>query len=358
MKGFRAVAWFAAILFLPLSAVLADVIVTTDGERIECEITDQSKYKIKYLDRAGKRKSISAKKVASVEEGEPSWKEFDRRWAEVGDSIEAMIELASFASEHDLDERSGDAWDAIFKIDPDHAGARAAAGYVKDEKGKWITRAEHEKRELAKKIAKMPSFKGGNNPTTIGGESVVVVPPKGYNKNKSYPCVFLFHGNGDNAAYFLQWFIGGQQDPTYILISFENHQGFQQIKNVLPVLDEFVNYDKTRLYAIGFSGGSYTAAAAPFTFKDTFAAVAFGGGGLGGGGGRIPEAGKNAHGNYVWCGRQDPNHFPIAEESVTTLRDKGYDVVWKPFNGGHTDKAPGMIKEIFQYFGKFKLNLD
>ena len=66
------------------------------------------------------------------------------------------------------------------------------------------------------------------------------------------------------------------------------------------------------------------------------------------------EADEYAHGNIVWCGTGDVNHYPIAQKAVKILKEKGYDVVWKSFGGGHTDVPGGLIKEVFAYFDKHK----
>jgi predicted esterase len=350
----------AALLLLVSSAVVfADIIVLKSGEEIEGVVVRETKSTVFYTDKDDKKQKVRARDVAEIKKQETPWQEFDRRLGELADDDSAgRLELATFGREHDLEERAAEVLEAIFKIDPDNEEARAAGGFVKDDKGKWITEKELEERKMREKAAKMPNLKSGNNDMTIAGEKVVIVPPKGYNKMKSYPCVFVFHGNGDTAANFLSWFVG-KPDPNYLVVAFEQHQGNgSQMKAVLPVLDEYINYDKTRLYALGMSGGAGTAAFAPFWHKNTFAAVAFGAGGMNSGYDMhpmIPDAPENPHGSYIWAGHGDPNHFKIAEGNMKALKDRGYPVEWKPFSGGHTDKAPNMMKEIWAYFGRHQL---
>ncbi|NLW85931.1 MAG: hypothetical protein GXY38_03570 [Planctomycetes bacterium] len=129
--------WFL-LLLTPLA--MADTLITTDGRVFTGTITDEqdtvrvdTDLGVVRLDRSEVREIISQEDPRA---------ELQRRLAELPDNvIEAIVELAQWASSKGLDDQARDLYQRVISIEPSNVTARQALGYVLIQ-GSWLTLSE------------------------------------------------------------------------------------------------------------------------------------------------------------------------------------------------------------------------
>lgn len=140
----------AALVFLAVPAVSADIVILKNGKRLEGRVEDAGDSVLIHL-RHGSVK-IRRDRIESIVKKKTALDEFHEK----AEALEAQaaagkldgparaglwFELAAWAQEQDLPRSRLDALQQTIAADPDHAKAREALGYVRFD-GRWVTGAE------------------------------------------------------------------------------------------------------------------------------------------------------------------------------------------------------------------------
>lgn len=129
-----AIAWLA-ILALAASAV-GDRVVLNDGRTFEGAVTE-SEGKI-VIEHAYGTISFPLSEVAGIERGPTLVERFEMQLALIArNDPEALFELARWAGNNALPNRSKELLGEVLELDGDHASARRLLGYVRAD-GKWL----------------------------------------------------------------------------------------------------------------------------------------------------------------------------------------------------------------------------
>ncbi len=169
MRSTLSIACLALCLPLLAQGSLGDVIQLKTG-RLEGEILEKSNGQLRIRTTTGIVTTIDEADILSIEQRDTPHQVYETMAAKLSpDDAGGHFGLAMWCRDHQLNDEMKEELAAALKSDPDHAGARAALGHVKTDKGwmtqedamrakgmvlvdgQWITKEEAEKRELAGK---------------------------------------------------------------------------------------------------------------------------------------------------------------------------------------------------------------
>src|SRR5262249_7945523 len=130
-----------ALLILALAAgpALADTVITTDGRRLEGNVTERNG-KIVVSPKKGIEIILDKSEIEKIEAGPTLKDDLTKKKADLvpGDP-EPRYALAQWCKEKGLSAEWREMLEDVIRLAPDHAQARRDLGYVKDDNGQWIT---------------------------------------------------------------------------------------------------------------------------------------------------------------------------------------------------------------------------
>lgn len=133
-----------AVVLLLLSPAHADVFVLTNGERLQGELLnpDESPRK-KFIIKtpAGATITLERAQVDQVLHPRPAEVEYEKIQHSYPDTPDGQWDLAAWCLKQNLPSQRKVHLERVIELDPDHAEARRALGYIKAE-GKWTTHEE------------------------------------------------------------------------------------------------------------------------------------------------------------------------------------------------------------------------
>jgi len=122
-------------------AAEADVVRLKDGRTLRGDIERQDDGTLVVHHRLGAAR-VDPDDVVEIEEVEEPWQKLPRLQATLGQgTADERFQLARWCAEHELIAAAAEAYRSVLDVDPDHAGARRALGFVRHE-GEWMTPAE------------------------------------------------------------------------------------------------------------------------------------------------------------------------------------------------------------------------
>lgn len=185
--------------------------------------------------------------------------------------------------------------------------------------------------------------------------------PSKYREKKDLPLLFLFHPGGKGARY-IQRFMKAAEELDLIILSSDSFRNTtdpevdriqnETFKEILPVIDEKLSYDKTNLYLGGTSGGAMLAFSLSALITDrNWAGIYSNGGWLGG-----PEYYDVAYpaGMRVAMvnGHRDSAANRWIKPDAELLESKGSIVNVFAFEGGHQVPPTDIQIESLQWMLK------
>ncbi|MEO6709950.1 MAG: hypothetical protein ABI054_08345 [Planctomycetota bacterium] len=150
-RTLRTLVGLALGLLLPALAK-ADIFVMKDGRRIEGTLVKEEQGVVTVKLATGELK-LARSDIAQVVPGKTPTQQFDERMQNAK-TAEDFFQAGEFALSKRLKREAQQAWQKAVEIDPDHAEARLALGFVLY-KGSWLTPAEREARIQSDEIAEM-----------------------------------------------------------------------------------------------------------------------------------------------------------------------------------------------------------
>ncbi len=119
------------------ASVSADVFVTTTGDEIEGELIEELKdaYRIRtYIGIV----DLEKERVARVVKKVSPWAKYESRRRKCEPTADAHYALSLWCKRQNLDSEARDELARAIQLDPNHAPAREALGYVQDKRGRWV----------------------------------------------------------------------------------------------------------------------------------------------------------------------------------------------------------------------------
>lgn len=130
-----------ALLLLALASApaFADTVITTDGRRLEGNVTERDG-KIVVSPKKGIEIILDKSDIEKIVAGPTLKDDFQKKKADLvpGDP-EPRYALAGWCKEKGLTAEWREMLEDVIRLSPDHAQARRDLGYVKDDNGQWIT---------------------------------------------------------------------------------------------------------------------------------------------------------------------------------------------------------------------------
>jgi hypothetical protein len=145
-----------AFLFALASPVRSDVVLTKDGRTLEGKIVEEGADAL-VIETPFGRVPLSRGEVRSIERGPSPWEVYEARRANAA-GAQDHFDLAQWCAEKGLTKERRSSLEEAVRLDPDHAQARAALGFVSFE-GRWVQRRERD-RILADREEKAAREKG------------------------------------------------------------------------------------------------------------------------------------------------------------------------------------------------------
>jgi phospholipase/carboxylesterase len=189
------------------------------------------------------------------------------------------------------------------------------------------------------------------------GRAALLYLPSGYRADRPTPMVVMLHGAGGNPRRVLS-FVMSLADSTGVILLAPQSAGMTWdvvrgrygpdvafIDRVLAHVLAHYAVDTTRLAIGGFSDGATYALSLGITNGDLFThVIAFSPGFM------VPAAQRGAPRLFVSHGTKDPvlSIDACSRRIVRRVRDAGYDVMYREFEGGHT-VPPGIAREAFEW---------
>jgi phospholipase/carboxylesterase len=189
------------------------------------------------------------------------------------------------------------------------------------------------------------------------GRVALLYLPAGYRADRPMPLVVLLHGAGGNPRRVLG-FVTSLADSTGVMLLAPQSAGTTWdvvrgrygpdvafIDGALAHVLAHYAVDTTRLAVGGFSDGATYALSLGVTNGDLFThVIAFSPGFM------VPAAQRGAPGLFVSHGTKDQvlSIDACSRRIVRRLRDAGYEVRYREFEGGHT-VPPGVAREAFEW---------
>lgn len=127
-----------ATLVLSLSALaLADTVTLANGHKLEGSARRVGDRVV--IQTAGGEVTLEASEVRSIEKGETKLDLYQaKRETLDAKDAKAQAELARWCAKNKLGKQSREHWEEVVKLDPEHADARTALGFVQHD-GAWMT---------------------------------------------------------------------------------------------------------------------------------------------------------------------------------------------------------------------------
>jgi hypothetical protein len=142
----------AGLLCAWSAAALADVFIYKDGRSVEGTLVEETATTVKVRTGAGEI-VIQRSDLKEIQKRKTLSEEFAEREA-AAKTAEDFFQLGEWAQKKKLKGSSTKAYQRAIELDPQHAGARKALGFVLY-KGEWLTVAERDKRAHADEEAEM-----------------------------------------------------------------------------------------------------------------------------------------------------------------------------------------------------------
>jgi phospholipase/carboxylesterase len=218
--------------------------------------------------------------------------------------------------------------------------------------GRFVTRpaASHPRADLA-------GFTGLRALSIDTGRAALLYLPAGYRADRPTPLVVMLHGAGGNPRRVLS-FVMSLADSAGVILLAPQSAGVTWdvvrgrygpdvtfIDRVLAHVLAHYAVDTTRLAIGGFSDGATYALSLGITNGDLFThVIAFSPGFM------VPAAQRGAPRLFVSHGTKDPilSIDACSRRIVRRVREGGYDVTYREFEGGHT-VPPGVAREAFEW---------
>jgi hypothetical protein len=126
-----------ALLIAFASTALADVVVMKDGRQLQGRSTIEGD-EVVVRQKHGEVRVAKAD-VLRIDHEDDVYSQLERKEKDLANgTADERYELGVWARDHKLDDEARSAFLSVLKVDPDHAGARAALGYVRED-GRWVT---------------------------------------------------------------------------------------------------------------------------------------------------------------------------------------------------------------------------
>jgi len=151
-RGTPRAALRALALCLCAALCAADVVVLKDGRRIEGTVVREDEQKVVVRTGLGELEFERAR-VQQILRGKTAREEFAEREA-AARTADDFHALGQWAEGKQLPSLARKAWRRALELDPDHAAARAALGFVRHE-GEWLTPEQRDARVRAAEEAAM-----------------------------------------------------------------------------------------------------------------------------------------------------------------------------------------------------------
>jgi hypothetical protein len=132
--------WAALALMCAAGFAHADIVHLRDGRVIEGSLIREGDTII--VRRKLGSIHVHASDVLRIEETADRWDELERLQRQLGNgTADERYRLGVWSREHSFKKQAKRAFLSVLRVDLDHAGARAALGYVRHD-GRWITRSD------------------------------------------------------------------------------------------------------------------------------------------------------------------------------------------------------------------------
>lgn len=115
----------------------ADVILTTNGETLECEIVEDLGKALRLRTRIGVV-DLDKDQIKKHKKKTSPWEEYRTLRKKCKGTAQAHYELAMWCDERDLGPERVDELDHALRLDPNHEPTRKALGFEKNDKGDWV----------------------------------------------------------------------------------------------------------------------------------------------------------------------------------------------------------------------------
>lgn len=130
--------WFgAAAIALAAGPAAADTFTTKSGDKIEGELVEDRGETLRIRTLIGVI-DIEKDLVVSVKKGPAPWKLYEDKRRACPDTAEAHWKLAKWCEKRGLHAERRAELETVIAIEPDHAAAREALGFVADGRGGWM----------------------------------------------------------------------------------------------------------------------------------------------------------------------------------------------------------------------------
>jgi len=116
--------------------IRGDIFHLRNGDRIDGEVLKEKKDSFRVRTVSGVV-SIKKTNIERVEKAPSPWERYDKKRGETADTADGHYELARWCGEQGLDSERRAHLKIAIKMEPDHAGAREALGYVLKD-GTWV----------------------------------------------------------------------------------------------------------------------------------------------------------------------------------------------------------------------------
>jgi len=231
-----------------------------------------------------------------------------------------------------------------------------------------VSAAARQGRLLTRRAAVRQRVAGGELPglRTLSldtGRTVLIYVPAGYSPAKPAPVMVMLHGAGGNPRRGLTWVLPLADSAGVILLAPQSRGmtwdvvrgGYGPdvafIDRVLAHVLARYAVDTTRLAIGGFSDGATYALSLGITNGDLFThVIAFSPGFM------VPAAQRGEPRLFVSHGTQDRvlSIDACSRQIVRRVRDAGYDIRYREFEGGHTVPAPIAREAVVWVAGEWK----
>ena len=188
----------------------------------------------------------------------------------------------------------------------------------------------------------------------------LVYVPAGYRPGTAAPLLLLFHGAGGSASRASAWFpLADEYGIVMLAPDSRDERSWDAVlggwgpdlefaaRALRHTVDRW-SIDRSRMCVAGFSDGASYALSFGIGAGDVFSHIAAFSAGL-----MEPREARGRPRVFISHGTSDPL-MPIDETSrrfVPALRNLGYDVTYREYEGGHAVPEP-VVREAFGWFAK------
>ncbi len=198
---------------------------------------------------------------------------------------------------------------------------------------------------------------GDFTPLGLDGRDAILYAPKSFSPQTALPLLVILHGSGGNAREMVE-VLAGEADKRGLLVMAPSSRGGTWDVRHAPACDDTLFIDRAlartfasatvnagRIALMGLSDGAAFALSLGLANGDmfcdvqSFSASTF----------HVPSViGKPRI--FVSHGRRDHTiPFSTGERIADTLRGAGYDVMFRPFDGGHTMPRDGLAAALDRF---------